>query len=391
MGPLGQARPVSRIAYVVHDLNDPAVARRVKMLRAAGESVVVMGFYRGETPPDTILDARVIPLGRTADAKLVQRVLAVLRNLVVPGPMLAAARGADVVIGRNLEALALARRVRASLPGARLVYECLDIHRLLLGSSLPARMIQRIEAALLRHIDLLVVSSPAFVRDYFSRRPSFTAPALLVENKVLVIDEDPPEPRPAPAGPPWTIGWLGNLRCRKTFEVLTALAARHDGRIQILVAGRPSPAVFDDLPGALAAAPHCTYLGPYSYAEQADIYARCHFAWMIDWFEEGLNSAWLLPNRLYEAQAFGAVPIALRSVETGRWLERHGVGVRLDDALEEFDAGVASLDAGQYLELRRRSALIPREDLIAGSRDCATLARAISGAKTEGDGGDGSA
>lgn len=369
-----------RIAYIVHDLNDPAVARRVRMLRAAGEELVVLGFWRGAAAPDTIEGAPVVPLGRTADAKLIQRVLAVFRNLAFAGPMLKAAKGADVVIGRNLEALALAVRVRGALPNARLVYECLDIHRLLLGTSRPARAVQRVEAALLAKIDLLIVSSPAFLRDHFAHRPSFTAPSLLVENKVLAIDIAPPEPGPVPEGPLWTIGWLGNLRCAKTFEVLTALARHYEGRVQILVAGRPSPAVFDDLPGALAAAPHCTYLGPYTYADQAAIYARCHFAWMIDWFEEGLNSAWLLPNRLYEAQAYGAVPIALRSVETGRWLERHGTGVLLDDALEEFDARIAQLDMPRYRALRAAVDATPRADLIADVGDCEVMAQAIAGA-----------
>lgn len=370
---------MTRIAYIVHDLNDPAVARRVRMLRVGGAEVRVMGFYRGAEPPSTIDGAPVTPLARTADARLAQRVLAVMRSVFAPAKMRAAAGTADVVIGRNLEALALAVRLRSSLPGARLVYECLDIHRLLLSRSRPARLLQRIEAALLRGVDLAIVSSPAFRRDYFAHRPTLKAPVLLVENKLLAVGVPIPAPAPAPAGPPWTIGWLGNLRCRRTRDVLVALAARHKGRVRILVAGRPTTAVFDDLPGDIAAAPHCTYLGPYTGDEQRGIYAQCHFAWTIDWFEDGLNSAWLLPNRLYEAQAHGVVPIALRSVEAGRWLDRHGAGVTIDDALEELAAKVVDVDAARYLALRAAVDAVPHAALIATQDDCTALVQAVAG------------
>lgn len=370
-----------RIAYLVHDLNDPAVARRVRMLVAGGADVSVLGFYRGEAPPAAIEGAAVTPLARTADARFVQRVAAVLRNLLRPGAMLRASRGADVVIGRNLEALALAARVRRSLPGARLVYECLDIHRLLVATAAPARAIQRAEAALLRGVDLLIVSSPAFLREHFARRPTLTAPALLVENKLLTIDTPPPRPAPPPPGPPWTIGWLGNLRCARTFEVLRERVRRHDGRVRLLVAGRPTSAVFDDLPGALAKLPHTQFLGAYRPEDQAAIYARCHFAWAIDWFEAGLNSAWLLPNRLYEAQAFGVVPIALRSVETGRWLAAHDVGLLLDDALSELDGRLNALDPAGYAEMRAAVACLPRKALCADRAECAQLVDSIAGAR----------
>src|SRR5207237_1269327 len=103
-----------------------------------------------------------------------------------------------------------------------------------------------------------------------------------------------------------------------------------------------------------------------------------HFAWAIDWFEEGLNSAWLLPNRLYEAQAFGSVPIALRSVETGRWLAQRGAGVLLDDDLGDIDARIADIDQPVYSALRAAVDAIPRSDLIDSEAACIALAQAIA-------------
>jgi len=206
------------------------------------------------------------------------------------------------------------------------------------------------------------------------------APTLLVENKLFPPPAEAQDnSREPPLGPPWTIGWLGNLRCRRTLDELTGLARRHAGRVEVLIAGRPSPAVFDDLPAEIRAAPHCTFIGPYTTDQLADIYARCHFAWSVDWFEEGLNSSWLLPNRLYEAQAFGTVPIALRSVEVGRWLAQHGTGMLIDDDLGDLDRLLTEMTPESFAALRRAVMQIPRAALITEPAECSRLAAAMAG------------
>ena len=63
------------------------------------------------------------------------------------------------------------------------------------------------------------------------------------------------------------------------------------------------------------------------------LYGDMHFAWAVDFYEAGSNSDWLLPNKLYEAGLFGAVPIACRDVATGAWLAERGVGVLLEGDL----------------------------------------------------------
>jgi succinoglycan biosynthesis protein ExoL len=70
-----------------------------------------------------------------------------------------------------------------------------------------------LESKLWRDVDLLLTSSPAFVRNYFVPR-GFPSPIRLVENKVLMIGEretGAPSVRPPP-GPPWRIGWFGMIR-----------------------------------------------------------------------------------------------------------------------------------------------------------------------------------
>ena len=98
-----------------------------------------------------------------------------------------------------------------------------------------------------------------------------------------------------------------------------------------------------------------------------------HFVWAIDYFEEGLNSRWLLPNRLYEGVAHGAVPIALADVATGDWLRQRGVGLLVDDSLADLSVRLRGLDAARMSALQAGVRAIPPTDvlLLPEERDAA--------------------
>ena len=65
--PGGAAR---RLVYVVYNVDDPAVHRRVRMLRRAGVEALVVGFRRSAEPLDGIEGAPMVDLGRNANADL---------------------------------------------------------------------------------------------------------------------------------------------------------------------------------------------------------------------------------------------------------------------------------------------------------------------------------
>ena len=94
--------------------------------------------------------------------------------------------------------------------------------------------------------------------------------------------------------------------------------------------------------------------------------------------EEGLNSSWLLPNRLYESGRYGAPAIALRDVQTGRRLAELGVGLRIGDP-SELEARLEALTPEAYEGLRRDLAAVPRDRFSAGPGDCRGLVDALAG------------
>ena len=158
-------------------------------------------------------------------------------------------RRSDVILARNLEMLVIAARARRLYAAhATLVYESLDIHSLLLSRHPAGSALRLVESALWREVDLLVTSSPAFVRNYFLPR-HFRGPIRIEENKVLLLEKEVPvtfSTRP-PLAPPWRIGWFGMLRCRRSLNALSMLARSHRmARWRSSYAGGPLALLFPD-------------------------------------------------------------------------------------------------------------------------------------------------
>jgi hypothetical protein len=370
-----------RVAYLVHDINDPAVHRRIRMLRAGGAEVTLLGFSRGIASKPEGTDPFV--LGHTEDARLFQRSVAVgIAALKMPRWQ-AALAGADVIMARQLETLVLAALVRR-LTGstAPLVYECLDIHSLMLSGGPVGRVMRALEGGLLRDCSSLMVSSQRFIEKYFAPVHRALPRVELVENKVLELELSDTGGYAAqramarPQAPPWRIGWYGIVRCRRSLQLLAGLARSLPGLVEVSIRGRVARNVqpeFDDL---VAATPGLSFDGPYNRAtDLAELYTAPHFFWAMDFYEAGGNSDWLLPNRLYEGGLYGAVPLALRSVETGRWLAAHGAGILLDEELEvSLRSFFQALDSDGFKAAQQAMAAIPVGAFLHDRADCASLA-----------------
>lgn len=368
------------IAYFVHELADAAVSRRVRMLGTAGRGVVLLGFERARGGSSSRQSAGIV-LGRTYNNRLLARALSLLLAIPRAWRNRNAWLSAEMFLARNLEMLALVMLLtRLTRPRARIVYECLDIHRLMLAKSLPGVILRALERFCLARTALVITSSPAFERNYFRAVQRFGGDILLAENKVLTLTEAPASTA-APAGPPWTIAWCGVLRCKQSFDVLRAAAQNLDGRLRVELWGRPALDQIPDFREAVDASPNMTFHGPYAPERLQEIYASVHFAWAIDFYEAGANSDWLLPNRLYESIAFGAVPIAIAGVETARWLDEHRVGVVLDPPLAStFQAFINQLTPDMYQSQRHALAHLPPESTRLTAHDCLEFAARIEGA-----------
>ena len=371
-----------RVLYLVHDLSDPAVRRRVLMLRAGGAEVVLAGFRRGENRLAEIDGVVPLELGATQDGRFGQRLTAVARAAATLGLRLDGIARPDVILARNLEMLALASRAATQFGGGvPIAYECLDVHRLLLRRDMVGRGLRAAERRFGRNARLLVTSSPAFVQHYFRPLSGIRAPIHLLENRVLELEAaPPPAARNRPAGGPWRIGWFGAIRCEKSLRLLADFTRRMDGRFEAVLRGRPASSEFDDFDGFVAREPFLRFEGPYRNPEDlAAIYGEVDFAWAVDFFEEGLNSRWLLPNRLYESCRHGALPIVLSGTETARLALQRGVGVALaDDRPETLAERFAGFDGAAYEALHANLVRLGPGPWTTGRADCAAFVQRLA-------------
>lgn len=366
-----------RVLYLAHDLSDPGIWRRVQMLEAGGATLRVAGFRR-TTGPWT--GPAAIDLGRTENARLGRRALSVARAWAGLGRALRDMEVPDLILARNLEMLALAQRARHGF-GDRpaLVYECLDVHRRMVGPDRTARFLRGIEARLAARADLMLTSSPGFLRAYFERYGTVTCPAVIVENKVLMLDRAAPPPPERPAAPPLRIGWFGILRCARSLSFLDRLTRAARGRIVVDIRGRPAEDAIPDFAQTIAANPALRFGGAYAYpADLPALYGQVHFAWLVDWYDAGGNSDWLLPNRLYEGARHGAVPIARAGTEVARTLAARGIGLTLEQQTPEtLAAELTALAPGGIAALQRALWATDPGAFAVDRADCAALVRKL--------------
>jgi succinoglycan biosynthesis protein ExoL len=349
------------------------------MLQRGGGEVTVLGFHRQEQAPDDVGSVKPVNFGRTHNGPL-KRLPMIAKTAARLGECRQAVYGSDIIIARTLEMLCLAAMARKRFePSARLVFECLDIHRMMLRGDALATCLRSVEARLLKSCDLLVVSSPAFVSEYFARQHRKLPPVCLIENKPLAAEINGVRPSQTLAGPPWRIGWYGMIRCRKSLSILAKLCGEAPHLLEVEIRGRPSYDVFPDFEETITKNARISFLGSYDRRDLGALYSGVHFTWAVDYFEQEGNSNWLLPNRLYEGSLHNAVPIALAATETARWLKAKRIGVILDEPLDrslrDFLNNVTMADLAC---LRSRIAEIPRKGLVCDDGECRNFVRHLA-------------
>lgn len=384
LGRHGRASP--HFLYLVHDLADPAVRRRLMMFQAGGADVAIAGFRRSQAPITLIEDVAPIELGQTENGNFVQRAVAVVKSTLSIRSRFGHLAKPDVIIARNLEMLVIAVRLKSFFgsPEIKIAYECLDIHRLMLRTDQMGSALRGLEHRLLRHVSIIITSSPAFVRNYFRPLADVTQPIEIVENKHLElanVSTTDGTLAGARTHSPWKIGWFGALRCKRSLEVLSEFTQEQQGKFVIVLRGIPSLDVFPDFHEFVEAQPFMSFEGRYKNPEDLSaIYEDVHFSWVIDLFEAGQNSAWLLPNRLYEGCRFAAVPIAVTSTETAEFLSSKLIGITMEElSASELSRVLSTLTSEQYYAHRNAVTALPKKQWVCDLKDCEALVSKIVG------------
>ncbi|MEM7662265.1 MAG: glycosyl transferase family 1 [Pseudomonadota bacterium] len=332
----GRAELGPRVAFFGHDIHDAAIRRRASAFVDDGLKVDGFMMRRGHNTDTAWLN---IDLGETRDGAFVDRVRQIFR-----GARTAANSGhlqtADIIYARNLDMLACAflakRHLKLDTP---VIYECLDVHRLLVRRDPIGAAMRWLEGRLLRRCKALVVSSPAFLREHFEPRYGLSVPSHLVENRMaegMNYGERPTSFDDQSSTVPLRIGWFGVLRCSRSLDLLLAVADQFGDRVELNFRGRVSRCEVPDFEARIADRPNVSFGGAFKAPEDLGaLYKSVDVVWAGDFMEAGYNSVWLLPNRLYEGGYFGVPPIAPAGTETARWIMSKQCGYQVAEPLHE--------------------------------------------------------
>ncbi len=359
------------ILYLAPDLTDYAVERRVKGI-SKFDHTLTLAFRRSRHSQDFRPDWPVVELGHVADRSYLARVVALLRA-VHRAVQVARSEPVDIIVARNLDMALLGLMCRAARrPSPAFVYEVLDIRPVATTTTLTSRLVRLAERVVLSQSDLLVVSSPAFIDEFYGPRIGYRGRHLLVENRVTPdsLVERPPT---GGARKPSTIGWFGTLRCRTSLELLASFAERNKNAT-VITAGRPSRLgrVFDD---RIRDLPNFVHLGEYRAPDDlGELMAKVDLSWAIDLADPNGNSMWLLPNRPYEAAYFGVPSITLAGTYADRFFGNEGKGwsIRLESAdVVAIERLLASLEPQALQRVHERICETPDQELVDGGLDVA--------------------
>ncbi|MEZ6002158.1 glycosyl transferase [Hyphomonas sp.] len=357
-----------RVAYFGHDAGDAAIRRRVRAFDDDGMAVTGFMMRRGDADAT---EWRNIDLGRTADGAFIQRIRQVFAGAAIAAANREELASADVILARNLDMLACAylakRRAKLDTP---VIYESLDIHRLLCRQDVVGKALRWLESSLLCRTKGLIVSSPAFLKNHFERYYPGQYRAFLVENRLAAGAEY--GPRPVPQAPgyerPLRLGWVGVLRCQRSFDLLCALADRFPETLEIHLHGVPARTEIPVFEPEVSKHPNMIFHDRYKSPEDlSELYGNLDLVWAGDFMEAGLNSVWLLPNRIYEGGYYCVPSIAPGQTQTAEWIKERQAGFIIDEPLEETLAALISNllnDPDPILACARALAKCPEDDFV---------------------------
>lgn len=371
------------IAYFMWDRTDGGTIKRARSLKAIGFHMLGFSFRRKRYNSGAEPEWENVDLGLVADKSYAGRIPNLIRGLGLAWRMRRRLREARYFLARGLDLCLLALAARWLIGGRMpVIYEVYDVHYTLLEDSPRGRLMRWLERRALARIDMLAVTAPAYVSEYFAKRQGYRGAHFVVENKLpadVMDGQAPAEPGPWRAGErPLVIGWFGALRCNESLDILRRAALALPDELEIHLRGWPAEMPLQDFEEIVAGVPNMTYFGQFRSPEDlAAIYGAIDLNWAVDLQFRGGNSDWLLPFRIYEGGFHNVPALGAANLATGRKVEELGLGWTLKEPYaDSLVALVRGLRAEALEEKRAQLAALPRA-LFAGDEDLAAMCEAV--------------
>ncbi|WP_254413190.1 hypothetical protein [Dyadobacter diqingensis] len=292
-----------KMLFISNNWADAHQQTRLRGLAQAGFVITCLAVYRNYYP----VQAAVTPikLGKVAHANYTKRFRIYLR-LFVQLWKNAPYNDYLYVYGFDL-ALTILIYKTISRQKTTVIYEIPDIREIFFSNNFAGKLIRKIEKIIIPHIDQLVVTSPDFISEYFTRlRKIYIKNYLVIENKIhsdQVLKDSSTHPL-IDLNRKIRIGYFGVLRCPNSLSCLISLAIKNQFEIIIRGIFMPETSHFEE---KIRKSGNIFYHGPYQVPESLEaIYSEADIIWAAYPFSknETGNHRYARTNRFYESLFF---------------------------------------------------------------------------------------
>ena len=370
-----------KIVWFILDAGDARVRKRIMAFQDRGWDCMGFSFSRQEGIGRRGIFWRDVHLGSTSGGRYLVRSLKFIPAMFKIWRHRRVLEGKFVCYAFNIDNLLLAMFARMLGRGqSYLVYECADIQAVFTSSSIAGVILRAVEKWGLGRADLLLTTSPMFMEKYFSKVQKYRGETFILENKVYPSKGLTVRSRMA-VGNVWVIGYFGSFRCQRSLELIAQCSKFLKGRVKFLLAGFPTIECAPQLDKCIADADGVVeYLGRFDYpVDLPRLYGSVDLCWGFDWSSAQGNSAWLLPNRLYEAGYFTVPILASRASYLGDIVAEERWGWAFDEpVLESLLTWLRSPPMQEFEEAIRHMEQC-RGSRFSGERDYDLLSKQLGG------------
>lgn len=347
-----------KIAFLLPVSSDARCQKRVKALERLGVESEILAFERDYYPGKPWPDG-YISLGRMEHRHYHKRFAPLMKALPT---VREAVKRSDVIYAFGLDMLLLGWLARsADRKPVKIVYEVADIFDILIGDGVTSYALRWMERSLLQNVDLLVVTSKAFVEEYYQGMQGMVGlPYIVVENKLdarAVAQLQEPRARCSEEGV-LRIGYFGLIRCPPSWRALKRCVSQGNGHVRVYVRG--IPVGLNNFEEDVESSPYIRYGGPYIAPDESpEMYQQVDIVWIATHISKA-HLLWARTNRFYEACFFKRPMFAQTGTQDGRVVEAMGLGVCVDLTQPEETANrILAIDEGHIVRWQENVARLP--------------------------------
>jgi succinoglycan biosynthesis protein ExoL len=345
-----------KITFLVPDISDARVIKRVKAFQVIGGEIVISGFRRVRYKYDDTIynNLKIIFLGKTSEKKYFKRVLKILLGIIKIFKYLKIYKNSNCLYCINIDMLFIGIFLKIFF-NVKIFYEVGDILNPFLGKKLHNILLRNIERIMLMHTNMIILTSPAFYYKFYKPVQKLKRPWILLENKLIPTNKTIFKKNKNFKKRKIAIVYHGVLRCQYSIDILMKVAMEFSEKCELHLHGIPLWVNLDSLHRMENEYKNIFWHGEYKYPfELTKILSRADLLWLVDLSENISNAKWLLPNRLYDGIYCGVPMLAMRNTEAGNYIEKYNFGWCLgENVLEDLRSFIFNISIKDIINKKK--------------------------------------